>query len=376
MTNMAQSFSREDLYELVWAKPATHIARELAIKPAAVLKACKLLNIPRPTTGHWVKLEHGQSPLRPALPAVEPGTPVTVTLDEPMRRKKTAKAEALAHSSPASAEEETTKWHVAVQKTKTALRAGTINDKYGTIIPKREHPHLSISISRACIDRALLVLNQLAWRLEEMEFNFKAPEQGKSQFTLIYKPTGTELSFLLKEEVERYERELTPEEKTKSISYIWDRWRHRPTGRLRLLLNEYHPEGCQKSWGEGKNTKLEDKLTDAASGFVFCAQGKHAQHLEWAERDRRWEEAARQRREEEERKKKEDERRAVLVTAAKKWSDAAALKTFRAACEARLRNVSQGGTLTRPQEDWLAWVDLVIEESDPLTSGFLKRLEA
>ena len=193
---------------------------------------------------------------------------------------------------------------------------------------------------------------------------------------LIYKPTGTELSFLLKEEVERYERELTPEEKTKSISYIWDRWRHRPTGRLRLLLNEYHPEGCQKSWGEGKNTKLEDKLTDAASGFVFCAQGKHAQHLEWAERDRRWEEAARQRREEEERKKKEDERRAVLVTAAKKWSDAAALKTFRAACEARLRNVSQGGTLTRPQEDWLAWVDLVIEESDPLTSGFLKRLEA
>jgi hypothetical protein len=298
-----------------------------------------------------------------------------VALDELVRRKKTAKAEAPAHSSPASAEEETTKWHVAVQKTKTALRAGTINDKYGTIIPKREHPHLSISISRACIDRALLVLNQLAWQLEEMEFNFKAPEQGNSQFTLIYKPTGTELSFLLKEEVERYERELTPEEKSKSISYIWDRWRHRPTGRLRLLLNEYHPQGCQKSWGEGKNTKLEDKLTDAASGFVFCAQGKHAQHVEWAERDRRWEEAARQRREAEERKKKEDERRAVLFSAAKKWSNTTELKAFRAACETRFRSAAPDGTPTKLQDDWLAWVDRVIEESDPLTSGFLKRLE-
>jgi len=68
MTDSSRSLSREYLYELVWAKPATHIARELAIKPAAVLKACKLLNIPRPTTGHWVKLEHGQSPLRPTLP--------------------------------------------------------------------------------------------------------------------------------------------------------------------------------------------------------------------------------------------------------------------------------------------------------------------
>lgn len=370
------SFSRNDLYELVWAKPATQIARDLAVTPALVLRACKLLNVPRPTTGHWVKLEHGQTPPRPALPSVEPGAMVSVTLDQLRQRKRAEVAEAPPPPSPTAAEEESGKWHFAVRKSKTALRGGIVDNKYGTIIPKRDHHHLNISVTRASMDRALLLLNQLAWRLEELGFIFKAPKQGESLFSLIYGPTDTELTFLLREEVERYERELKPEEKNKDPIFIWNRWLHRPTGRLRLQINEYHPPGAQKSWGDGKNTKLEDKLADAAPGFVLCAQGKHAQHLEWAERQRRWDEEARQRREAEERKRKEDERRATLFTAAKNWSHATALRAFRAACEARLRSASQGGVLSKPQEDWLAWVDVVIEESDPLTSGFLKRLEA
>ncbi len=375
MADSTQSLSREDLYELVWAKPATQIARELAITPALVIKACKLLNVPRPTTGHWVKLEHGQTPSRPVLPPVEPGAMVTVTLDKLRRRKRAAKSESPQLPVPAPAENESIKWHFAVRTTKGALRGAIVDDKYGTIIPKRDHHHLNISVTRASIDRALLLLNQLAWRLEELGFTFKTPKQGESLLSLIYGPTDTELTFLLREEVERYERELKPEEKNKDPIFIWNRWLHRPTGRLRLQINEYHPAGAQKSWGDGKNTKLEDKLADAAPGFVLCAQGKHAQHLEWAERQRRWDEEARERREAEERKRKEDERRATLCTAAKNWSNATALRAFRAACEARFKNGSQGGTLTQRQEDWLAWVDLVIDESDPLASGFLKRLE-
>jgi hypothetical protein len=375
LADPTQSFSRENLYELVWAKPATQIARELSITPALVIKACKLLNVPRPTTGHWVKLEHGQTPSRPMLPPVEPGAMVTVMLEKLRRHPKVEKSETPPLPVPAPAEEESIKWHFAVRKTKAALRGGIVDDKYGTIIPKRDHHHLNISVTRTSIDRALLLLNQLVWRLEELGFTLKAPQQGESLFSLIYGPTDTELTFLLKEEVERYERELKPEEKNKDPLFIWNRWLHRPTGRLRLLINEYHPAGAQKSWGDGKNTKIEDKLVDAAPGFVLCAQGKHAQHLEWAERQRRWDEEARQRREAEERKRKEDERRATLLTAAKNWSNATTLRAFRAACEARFKSVSQRGTLTQLQGDWLAWVDLVIEESDPLTSGFLKRLE-
>lgn len=375
MTDPTRSLSREELYALVWAKPVPQIARELEITTLLVIKACKLLNVPRPSTGYWVKIEHGQTPPRPALGGVAPGAEVTVTLDKLRRRKKAGVSEIPTPSVPAPSEEESIRWHFAVRKTKTALRGGIVDDKYGTVIPKRDHHHLNISVTRGSIDRALLLFNQLAWRLEELGFTFRAPKQGESLFSLIYSPTDTELTFLLREEVERYERELKPEEKNKDPMLIWNRWLHRPTSRLRLQINEYHPAGAQKSWGDGKNTKLEDKLADAAPGFVLCAQGKHAQHLEWAERQRRWDEEARQQREAEERKRKEDERRAALFTAAKNWSNATDLRAFRAACEARFRRLSEEGVLTKAQEDWLAWVDLVIKESDPLSHGFLKRLE-
>ncbi len=378
MTNASLTLSREELYELVWSKPTAHIARDLAVSTAVVIKACNRLSVPRPSTGHWVKVEHGQTPPRPALPALHSGAPSSATLGDMKRRKKAEKTEASPPSVPVPtpSEEDPVEWHFAVRKTRAALRGAIVDSKYGTLIPKGDHPHLSISVTRTSIDRALLLLNQLAWQLEGLGFTFKDPKQGESLYSLRYGPTDTELSFLIKEEVERYERELKPEEKNKDPYFIWDRWRYRPTGRLRLLITEYHPEGVQKSWGDGKNTRLEDKLPDAAPGFVICAQGKHAKELEWAETRRRWAEEERQRREAEERKRKEDERRATLFTAVKNWSSATALRAFRAACEAHLKSASPGGTLGKAQEEWLAWVDMVIMESDPLSAGFLKRLEA
>ena len=230
-------------------------------------------------------------------------------------------------------------------------------------------------MTRPSIDRALLLLNQLAWLLEGLGFTFKMPEMGESLIKLVFQATGTSIAFLIKEDVERYERELRPDEKDKDPLYIWDRWRYRETGRLRLMISEFHPEGVQKSWGDGKNTRLENKLADAAPGFVVCAQGKHAHDLEWAAQQRRWEEEARLRREAEERKRKEDERRGILFAAAKNWSEAEALKAFRGACEARLRSTTANGVLTKEQDGWLRWVDLVVAEKNPISAGFLRRLE-
>jgi hypothetical protein len=363
--------TRQQLFRLVWNKPVTHIAMEFGVQPAVVLKACRILNIPRPTTGHWVKVEYGQIPASPALVPLAPGTQESTTLGELMsRRRRNPKAEPPAVT-PVAPEIESTKWHTAVQKTKSALRGGPVDQKYGTIHPKPEHDHLMVSVTHPSMDRVLLLLNQLAWLLEGQGFTFQMPDKGNTQIKLVYAATGTELAFIIKEDVERYERDLRPDEKNKDRFYLWDRWRHRPTGKLRLIINEYHPEGVQKSWGDGKNTKLEDKLADAAPGFVVCAQGKHAHHLEWQARQRLWEEEARIRREEEARAQKEKERREALLGAAKSWRKAKGLQAFRVACEAKLRSNSPDGTLTQLQAGWLEWVDGVIRDTNPLTAGFL-----
>jgi len=376
MPDTNTSLTRQELFDLVWTKPVTHIAKEFGVQPALVLKACELLNVPRPTTGHWVKVDHGQVPPPPALPQTASGVHSSINFGQIMgRRRRLPKEKPVAVNSPEVAADAQVKWHATVQKTRSAYRGGDVDRKYGTLYPKLDYSHLSLSVTRGCLDRGLQLLNQLAWLLENNGFSFEAPEKESTQIRLVYTATGTGIGFFIKEGVERYERELKPEEKNKDPLYIWDRWQYRPTGKLRLIISEYYPQGARKSWGDGKNTRLEDKLADAAPDFVICAQGKHAQEVEWAARQLRWDQEARLRRESEERKRKEDERRAILCTAAKNWSDAEVLKAFRGACEARLRSTAANGILSEQQDEWLQWVDLVITETNPISAGFLKRLE-
>jgi hypothetical protein len=264
--------------------------------------------------------------------------------------------------------------HPAARKTRSAFRGGIVDSKYGVLRPKPDQPCLTVSATRGSFDRAIVLLDQLLRLLEAEGFSVAMPESGKTQMRVVHGPTQTDVEFCLKEEIERYERELT--EKDKGRSYIWDRWRYRPTGRFKLLIQEFFPEGVQKSWGEGKNTRLERKLADAAAGFAVCARGKHAGELERREREIRWKEEQRLREEAEARLREETERRKTLQTAAKNWSEAELLRSFRTACVTRLRSVMPGGVLNKAQEGWLQWVDRAITEGDPLTAGFLRRIEA
>jgi len=42
---------RSELYDLVWSKPVTEVARELGISDVALAKRCRALNIPLPWRG-------------------------------------------------------------------------------------------------------------------------------------------------------------------------------------------------------------------------------------------------------------------------------------------------------------------------------------
>lgn len=60
--------TRQQLYDLVWQKPATKLAKELEISDVAIGKMCKRYNIPRPSTGYWAKLAAGKRVIQQPLP--------------------------------------------------------------------------------------------------------------------------------------------------------------------------------------------------------------------------------------------------------------------------------------------------------------------
>jgi len=61
--------SREELFALVWERPAREIARELGISDVALGKLCRKLQVPKPPRGYWAKIAAGRKPRQPPLKA-------------------------------------------------------------------------------------------------------------------------------------------------------------------------------------------------------------------------------------------------------------------------------------------------------------------
>ncbi|WP_211608648.1 hypothetical protein [Paraburkholderia haematera] len=73
-------FTRQQLYDLVWAGPMTTQAKSLGISGVGLAKACRRSNIPVPPRGYWARLAAGQRVARTPLPRRGPGMSDHVTV--------------------------------------------------------------------------------------------------------------------------------------------------------------------------------------------------------------------------------------------------------------------------------------------------------
>ena len=53
---MTKNISREALYELIWSKPMTSVAKDLGISDVMLGKMCKEQLVPKPPRGYWANL--------------------------------------------------------------------------------------------------------------------------------------------------------------------------------------------------------------------------------------------------------------------------------------------------------------------------------
>ena len=61
-------FTRKELYDLVWEKPMTQVAKEIGVSDVAVAKRCRRNKISVPGRGYWRKLETGSKLSKMPLP--------------------------------------------------------------------------------------------------------------------------------------------------------------------------------------------------------------------------------------------------------------------------------------------------------------------
>jgi hypothetical protein len=65
------TLTRQSLYDLVWSKPMTEVAKSFGISDVALAKRCRAVNIPVPPRGYWARVAGGQTPHQPKLPKLK-----------------------------------------------------------------------------------------------------------------------------------------------------------------------------------------------------------------------------------------------------------------------------------------------------------------
>lgn len=122
---------RTELYNLVWERPVTHVAKEFGLSDVAVRKICLKHGIPTPPLGYWAKLQHGKKVHRLPLPAVKEGQQDDVDLAVRVKEQmpdvvgethRIAIEQERSEKSPTVPTERPAKLHPAVAASEKALR--------------------------------------------------------------------------------------------------------------------------------------------------------------------------------------------------------------------------------------------------------------
>lgn len=317
--------NRAALYELVWAKPVTHVAREFGLSDVAIRKICVKHDIPTPPLGYWNKLQHGKKVSRPQLPPLKKGQSDSIKLE--MRPHKHLPAEVAQARQVAELEgvdpamlvsvptERPAKLHALAEACEKMLRKakpdnegflstegrGTVNVKIGPVSVDRVVRIIHAFVN-AAVDRGyklsrdgecwLLVDEQpLAVRIYESKE--KAP----------HTPTAAELKRQAEQD------EWRSRIKSESSHKLYRTWDYFPSGRLVFEIFDpkqgWGADPIVGRWRDRSAKKLEDYLSEAIAALkVGAASARYQRAKE--------EEEARIRQDKEERRREQERQRRLL----------------------------------------------------------------
>jgi hypothetical protein len=372
--NEQVTFTREELYEMVWSTPRSRIAKEYLISDVGLTKLCARQAIPAPPRGHWARVAAGESPRRPPLPSPNDRGGAEIRL----ARRDSGLDEPEDELAPLIAELRLPEERIVVSErlrspceAVAAARALLTDAKAdGCGLLDRPPACIDIHVSRSELPRALRIADALFKAFEKRGWTVEVGEKGTDILV-----AGERIAITIEERVETVEITPKPDlEGTYTFHYDRRETARRPSGRLEVRLQEDHRfwgSNHRRKWRDAKTRRVEDRLNNVLIGMVKLASAIRA---DVAERER---EAARERQrkaeieaalEEQRRLKAEVAREKANVNAllqqANNWRKSRDLRGL--VDEARRRGVVPGLGLHGLQaEEWIEWALLHADRLDP-----------
>lgn len=239
------SFNREELYNQLWEKPMTQIAKDYNINAYQLTKVCDKLEIPRPESGYWSKLRNGYKIEQKPLTKFEKDEYKLVLNNEP---KVDLKDQLPKSFKTIKFKKNLTGLHPLVNNTYRYLKERDYRDNYGRLKPFGKD-YLGILVSESLLKRAILFYDGLIRELERQSFQIAGGGTDKVVYTSV--KIGDDYVYLRLEEAGSFNRTKV-ESSWKEYDYDYY-----TTGKLRLQISEHASSYWSKTISDTDERKLE-----------------------------------------------------------------------------------------------------------------------
>ncbi|MFL0125314.1 hypothetical protein V2590_11565 [Tenacibaculum maritimum] len=269
------TFTRKQLYDLVWSKPLTKLAKEYAISDNGLRKICKKHNIPLPQLGHWQKLQYGKKVSIISLPKHDGNILIELKArkegekeihgglsDYQILKRQLENDKSINLTVP----EKITKYDSLIVLARKDLKSkepsnwgnsiGLVNSSKGI---------LNIEVSKVNISRSLRFMDTLIKVFKRKGFEIKF-DRGTCVVV-----NGEPIKIRLRESLK----------KVKIDDNDWKRFDLKPSGVLTFRLEDLYPE---RQWKDSDKNPLETKISSIVTTIELRAKEEKKKRIkreEW-----------------------------------------------------------------------------------------------
>lgn len=365
-------YNREKLYQEVWAKPVTEVAKQYQVSDAAIHKVCRSLDIPTPGPGYWAKVKAGKPVKQTPLPHSDKPAAKSGVRTGLEAQPQTA-AEILQFLTPEERSavlsvaaqivlpDENSRMHPKIIAHRKKITAWQREDQdkapYRNRQNKETIPFLADTVSETVLPRVCRIFDALIKAIEPLgcsltdDLKFVVNGEtvslsvSESKDTVEHIPTREENIQLLKYEDAKRKHSWASKPNIQKYDHVYN-------GKLSLTV------GKEKGFRDCKSYVVEDRLGDI---IILLYETSNALRIEREAREeaaRKREEEERQRNARRERYNQEVERTNALVHEAEDFEIACRIRAYVSAVE-------QCGELKEEDVIWIEWAKQKADWYDP-----------
>jgi hypothetical protein len=345
-----QTFTRQELYDLVWSEPMLSLSKKYNISDVGLRKTCIRMSIPMPKAGHWQKLKFGKKIKKVPLP------------DNYLGEQEVS----------FSLRDEKTPFPVRGESPLSVLKHQIENDSSLklTVPDKLTNPDKLIIAARESLNRkdsyahhGLISCHRGELDIRVTKENIPRALRFMDVFIKAMRTRGHEITIENDSTyavVKTQKLEISLREKTKRIPGT-ERWQtsdYQPTGQLVFKLDETFYD---REWMDAK-LPLEDQLPTILAKLELISIELNERDLVWQKHreERELQEKLRKAYEEKQQKDLTDFKDMLLKAA--RWHKAVNLRNYIDTVE---QNAINSGSLSEELQEWLTWARKKADWYDP-----------